>query len=43
MWANAFVLAKRQIEQMHKKKPRPWCARINQQGQITKCESYDLI
>lgn len=40
MWASAFVLAKPEIERMHKKKPRPWCARINQRGQITKCESY---
>jgi hypothetical protein len=43
MWANAFVVAKQEIERMHKKKPRPWCARINQQGQITKCESYDPV
>jgi hypothetical protein len=40
MWANAFVKAKPDIERLHKKKPRPWCARINQQGQITKCESF---
>lgn len=41
LWANAFVKAKEEIKRLHKKKPRPCCARINQQGQITKCESYD--
>jgi hypothetical protein len=41
MWANAFAKAKPKIERLHKKKPRPWCARINQLGEITKCESFD--
>lgn len=41
-WANVFVLAKPEIERMYKKKSRPWCAGMNQQGQITKCQSYNL-
>ena len=40
LWANAFVIAKEDIKRLHKKKPRPWCARINQQGQITKIQCF---
>ena len=40
MWANAFVKAKPKIERLHKKRSRPWAARINQQGDITACKSY---
>lgn len=39
VWIAAVIHAKVQIERAFKKKERPWYARINQQGQITVCQT----
>lgn len=39
IWVQAVILAKTEIERKVKKQPRPWCAQINRQGQITSCHT----
>lgn len=41
VWVRAFIKAKCKIERLHKKQLRPWFAKINQDGGISKCESFD--
>lgn len=41
VWVQAFIKAKVKIERLHKKQPRPWHARINQNGDMTVCETVD--
>jgi hypothetical protein len=40
VWARAFIKAKPKIEQFHKKKGRPWFAKINQNGEVTKSWTF---
>lgn len=39
LWAKAFIKAKAEIERLHKKRQRPWFAKITQNGEISSCKT----